>query len=137
MPTLRKTQGFTLIELLVVIAIIGILAVLAVPTYLSYAKKAKFAEVIQAAAPYKLAVAACYQKLGTLTGCNLNTNGIPGTYAVSYVASVGVTNGVITMTSSALFDATAYTYTLTPVAGGVNDPLSWTAGGSCSAAGYC
>ncbi len=121
-------SGFTLIELLIVVAIIGILAAIAVPAYQTYTKKAKFAEVTSLAAGYKSAVEVCAQTLGTLTGCNHNTNGIPDTAAVGYVASVAVANGVITMTSVNV-DSTNPTLILTPTFGTTG--TSWATGGTC------
>lgn len=138
--------GFTLIELLVVIAIIGILATIAVPAYQNYSIKSHFTEVISATAPYKLAVDTCYQTLGTLTGCSAGSNGVPtalaDSNANSALASIAVTNGVITATASTNFGLNSQTYVLTPTVatgagtGGAN-LLVWAATGTCSAAGYC
>src|SRR5690349_18144036 len=116
---IKKSTGFTLIELLIVVAIVGILAAIAVPTYLSYTKKAYFSEVIQATAPYKLAVESCHQKNGgSLTNCGTpGSQGIPAAAGASgNVASVTVgSGGVITATSATTnFGGTAYTYILTP-----------------------
>ena len=59
---MRKVQqGFTLIELMIVVAIIGILEAIAVPAYQNYTLKSRFTEVVNAAAPYKLAVDLCAQ----------------------------------------------------------------------------
>jgi len=67
---------------MIVVAIIGVLAAIALPSYQNYTYKAKFAEVIQALAPYKLAVETCAHAFANLNECS-NTikgegqNGIP------------------------------------------------------------
>jgi type IV pilus assembly protein PilA len=125
--SMQKVQkGFTLIELMIVVAIIGILAAVALPAYQDYTTKAKFAEVNSVGTAYQTAVSACAQELGTLTGCSLGTNGIPATAATTYVASIGVTDGVITVTPAALFSAS--TLVLTPTLG--VSTLTWAKTGS-------
>lgn len=109
-------KGFTLIELMIVVAIVGILAAVALPAYQDYTTKAKFAEVNSVGTVYQTAVATCYQELGTLTGCDLGSNGIPATQATTFVTSVGVTSGAITVTPKAPLPTTA-TLVLTPTPG--------------------
>jgi type IV pilus assembly protein PilA len=136
---MKKTQqGFTLIELLIVIAIIGILAAVAVPSYQSYTKKAKFTELVQATAPYKMAVEMCYQNLSTVTGCAVGTNGIPAApTATAAMKSLGVVDGVITVTPNILGGIEEDdTLILTPVANAAGT-LVWTMTGGCKTANIC
>lgn len=137
----RWSKGFTLIELLIVIAIIAILAAIAVPTYLTYTRKAYFSEVVQATAPYKLAVEQCFQAQGggaSVTNCAGGQNGVPAnlTSGQGNVGSITVSAaGVITATGSALHTLSSETYILTPTP--TNNVLIWAPTGTCVTDGLC
>ena len=150
-----KQSGFTLLELLIVIAVIGILATIAVPRMHNYSSQARFTEVINATAPYKLAVERCLMERA-VADCDADSNGIPAGYntAQGHVASVTVVDGVITATgvladfpteatnaktsnnngnSNSKSMGPDYKLTPTPNATGV----TWSVDGSCKTANLC
>lgn len=140
----RHNSGFTLIELMIVVAIIGILAAIAIPNYQNYTNKAKFTEVVQATAPYKLAVEVCVHSTGALTACGNGSNGVPAAYTAAsattgYTASVTTSAaGVITATSQQITvgSTTAFTYILTPSLDSTGR-VNWATSGTCTANGLC
>ncbi len=124
-----RNSGFTLIELMIVIAIIGILAAIAVPQYQTYTQKARFAEVVLAAAPFKIGVEVCVVQQGLplgggISGCASGANGVPASAtATGYVQSVAsVDSGVVTATSSASLGVST-TYILQPTLSGANGSI--------------
>ena len=128
----RKQRGFTLIELMIVVAIIGILASIAIPAYQNYSQRARFSEVVGATAPYKAAVSIGLQQGTALSDLDAGTNGVPAVPAATInLASLTVTNGVITATGNA--NTGGYTYILTPNTLGT----VYTVTGTCVAAGAC
>lgn len=142
MQTRPGQSGFTLIELLIVVAIIGILAAIAVPQYQTYTNKARFAEVTNAMAPYKLGVEACIVGGNALADCDAGSNGVPAarTTAEGFVASIGVTDGVILGTGTAAVDSRTIYLVPTLGSGSLVIWAKGTAGAytsSCIAAGLC
>lgn len=143
--TKKNQRGLTLLELMIVIAIIGILASIAIPSYQNYSNRAKFSEVIQATAPFKLAVMTCLHENSNLSACSdPGQNGLPNNLkaqdpAKGYVASVEIIkNGQIIATSQRIRvdKLDQFTYSLTPIYQ-TDGQLRWEIGGTCVQHNLC
>lgn len=137
---MNKQKGFTLIELMIVIAIIGILAAIALPAYQTYTKKAKFTEAVLAAASVRSNIDICFQDKDnyTLSNCDsFSKIGIDTATATApnNINSITIDANTATITVTGEPSVDSVTYILSPTAS--NNSLTWSAGGTCVAAGLC
>jgi type IV pilus assembly protein PilA len=138
MKSLQK--GFTLIELMIVVAIIGILAAIAIPAYQDYTIRAQVTEGLNLAAAVKAGVAESFANTGTWPLDNTAAGGDNAAKpSGKYVASIGVANGIITITygrvANANITAANNTLSLTPGTSTNNDVVWACSNGAVPAAG--
>lgn len=130
-------SGFTIMELMITVAIVGIIALFAIPSYTDYTRRAYYSEIVRMAGPHAVGVSECYHTLGTLTGCNSGSNGIPEAIdsAIGGVKSLEVHDGVIEVTPVKQHGLTeSDTYVMTPKI--TQNIVTWATSGGGVAKGY-
>ena len=135
-----RQAGFTLVEVLVTIGIVGVLAAIAYPSYEHYVRKSRYSELVSVAAPYKSAIATCYNVTKSLNSCFANNNGVPNNVLNN---SNGLMRYVITIPNGVIFvfpnDRFGFTllgdyYALIPTV--TNGVLTWNYSGPGVTKGY-
>jgi type IV pilus assembly protein PilE len=117
----RKAAGVTLLELMIVVVVMGVLAVIGVPTYRQYMQRTHRTEAKSALLRIAAEQERFYLQNNTYTN-NLAALGFPG--AVSE-------NAVYTLAIPAA-NATAFTATATPRAGGGTNGVDQTGDAQCA-----
>jgi len=122
-------RGFTLIELMIVIAIIGILSGLAIPAYREYMIRAQVTEGLSLAADLQAGVAEYYAHNGVWPA-DVSTLGLAdSTRNSTYVQTIAVTDGLITITYGGQANAAIANQTLALQPGlSENEDVLWACG---------
>ncbi len=128
---MQLINGFVFKELIIVFIVVAGLSALAYPAYRDYMKRDYYKQIVDATTPFKVAVAKCFKKLSSFTGCNAGSYSIPASINAPHGAleSLTVVNGVITVipvTHDGVLSTDSYV--LTPKI--VNDELTWTSSGN-------
>jgi len=97
---MKMQKGFTLIELMIVVAIIAILAAIAISQYQDYVIRSQVSEGSSLADGVKTAIGEFFNNYGrfpNVAGAANLSLGLsqPASIVGSYVASVGITGGII------------------------------------------
>ncbi|HQQ61978.1 MAG TPA: pilin [Pseudomonadales bacterium] len=132
----QMQQGFTLIELMIVVAIVGILAAIALPAYQDYTVRSRVSEALLMGDAAKTTVAE--NAVNGQSTFNAGWNPPTSTENVASV-SIGSTDGVITVTTTAKAGGGTVTFAPSPTlsSGSIpTDRLSWSCTGGTLTAKY-
>jgi type IV pilus assembly protein PilA len=98
---MKMQKGFTLIELMIVVAIIAILAAIAISQYQDYVIRSQVSEGSSLADGVKTAIGEFFNNYGRVPNSGSNAQNVslglamPGSIVGTYVASVGISSGII------------------------------------------
>ncbi len=131
------SNGFVFKELFITLAVVIGLFAIAYPAWRDYMRRDYYKAVVEATAPFKVAVEKCFSKLKVVKGCDAGSYSIPAAIKTSHgaLASIDVIDGVIIATPVAQ-DGIRSTdrYILTPKI--VNDEIVWVPSGDGLTHGY-